>query len=301
METDLPIVDCHVHFIDAGSLVYPHFQKIDPGFVEIVGDYSNLPRTYVVEDYLKDTEGFPIVKTVMAEFVSQDPLKEVRWAQQLADRYGHPHGIIALACPLDPRFESLLIEYKKIPNVRAIREHMLWHPDNPLKRFAKRPDLLLDPQWRAQFAKIEQYGYSWEFEIYSHQIPQAVDLAEAFPNIQMLLHPMGWPLDLSKKGFHIWKSYLKTISRCSNVAIKITALSCIFRNWTVEQVSPWIREAIEIFTPQRSLFGSHMPIEKLDSHSFKDLYCAYQESIKDLSLEDQKAVFSDTALRWYRL
>ncbi|HSX03585.1 MAG TPA: amidohydrolase family protein [Rhabdochlamydiaceae bacterium] len=297
---NLPTIDCHLHYIDAQHNSYPHLKKIDPGFATVVGDYSSLPHKYLPEAYLKDTKGFNIVKTVMAEFISDDPLKEAKWAQSLADRFGHPHGIIALASPLDPNFEHLLNEYQKIPNVRALRDHMLYDPDNPLKRFAKRPGMLMEPEWRKNFAKLKNYGFSWEFEIFAPQIPEAVDLAQAFPNIRMILHPMGWPLDLSPDGFTYWKKQMRSISKYENVLLKITAIACIFRHWTLEQIRPWIREAIEIFGPARTMFGSNMPLEKLD-HSFTELYNAYQASVKDLSLSDQKNVFHDTAERCYHL
>lgn len=295
------IIDCHVHFIDNEQIEYPHFQKIDQHFVNLVGDYSDLPRKYLPPDYLKETQGFNVVKTIMAEFVSKDPLKEVKWAQQLANRFGHPHGIIALASPLDPNFEYLLKEYGQIPNVRSIREHLLWDPNDPGKCFAPRNGILLEKKWRKNFAKLKKYGFNWEFEIFAHQIPEAENLAREFPDINMILHPMGWPLDLSKKGFAMWKKNMHSFSKFKNVAVKITAIGCIFKNWTIQQIHPWIREAIEIFGPHRSLLGSHMPLEKLDHHTFKQLYEAYQEIVKDMSVQDQENIFHNAALKWYRL
>lgn len=301
MKNKFQIVDCHLHLIDDQHNEYAHFKKVDPGFVALVGDYSELPRKYLVEDYLKDTKGFPVVKTVMAEFVSQDPLKEAKWAQHLADRFGHPHGFIASVDPLNPQFESLLEQYKEIPNVRAVRQHLLWHPHNELMRFAKRPGLLQDKEWRKNFAKLQKYDFVWEFEIFAHQIPEAEDLANAFPDIKMILHPMGWPLDHTSAGFDAWEKNMRAISSCDNLAVKITAIGCIFPNWTLEKIRPWIRETVEIFGPKRSMFGSHMPIEKLDKHSFAQLYAAYKEIVKDLSADEQRSVFSDTAIDWYRL
>jgi predicted TIM-barrel fold metal-dependent hydrolase len=89
----IAIVDCHVHFVNVAEHSYPIFQERSASFEALVGDYSALPRHYLPEDYLKEAGGFNVVKTVWAEFMSDDPVAEVRWAQDLAIKDGHPHGI----------------------------------------------------------------------------------------------------------------------------------------------------------------------------------------------------------------
>lgn len=91
----ITIVDCHVHFVDAELHSYPIFQERSHAFEALVGDYSALPRRYLPKDYLAEASGFKIVKTIWAEFMSDDPVGEVRWAQALSSENGHPHGIIA--------------------------------------------------------------------------------------------------------------------------------------------------------------------------------------------------------------
>src|SRR5262249_7850549 len=80
---DLPIIDCHHHFIDSRCLRYPLFMQRSAGFEALVGDYSALPRVYLPEDYARDVNGLGVVKTVWAEFISDDPMGEVTWAQEL--------------------------------------------------------------------------------------------------------------------------------------------------------------------------------------------------------------------------
>ena len=80
----IPIVDCHTHFLDSRLHTYPIFQRRSPGFEALVGDYSALPRRYLPEHYLKDASGFNVVKTVWAEFMSDDPVREVQWAENLS-------------------------------------------------------------------------------------------------------------------------------------------------------------------------------------------------------------------------
>ena len=77
MDADsLPIVDCHVHFVDVQVHSYPIFQQRSAALESLVGDYSTLPRRYLPEDYLKEAGRFKVVKTIWAEFMSDDPVGE---------------------------------------------------------------------------------------------------------------------------------------------------------------------------------------------------------------------------------
>lgn len=114
---DLPIIDCHQHFIDARRLNYPVFAQRSVGFEAVVGDYSALPRVYLPDDYRRDTDTLNVVKTIWAEFISNDPLGEVRWAEQLARIADMPNGMIALVDFLSPDVHRTLDFYQTILHV----------------------------------------------------------------------------------------------------------------------------------------------------------------------------------------
>jgi predicted TIM-barrel fold metal-dependent hydrolase len=102
----LPIIDCHQHFIDSRHLRYPVFMQRSAGFEALVGDYSALPKVYLPEDYARDVNGLGVVKTVWAEFISDDPMGEVTWAQELAHTTGRPQGMIGLVDFSSPEIEA---------------------------------------------------------------------------------------------------------------------------------------------------------------------------------------------------
>ena len=91
------------------------------GFEALVGDYSALPRVYLPEDYARDVNGLGVVKTVW-EFISDDPLGEVTWAQELAHTTGRPQGMIGLVDFSSPEIEHTVDLYASIEPVRAVRQ-----------------------------------------------------------------------------------------------------------------------------------------------------------------------------------
>src|SRR5262249_5178023 len=80
----LDLVDAHAHLYDSGANRYGIFARKDPVFEAFVGDYSTLPTTYLLDDYLRATSSRKVDGLIWHEFISEDPIKEVTWAQQLA-------------------------------------------------------------------------------------------------------------------------------------------------------------------------------------------------------------------------
>lgn len=301
MDHPFEIVDAHVHYFDSSVNTYPWLEKTDKVFEFLYGDYSALPRKYLPEDYLKDSKGFNITRTVMAEIMSTDPIKEARFAQSLSDKYGHPHAIIALFNPLSSNSEDMLDQYSELPNVKAVRAHISWHSHNPILRGAEHPHILMQREWRKHFAALNLHDFIWEFEIFSSQIPEAKDLADNFPNIRMILHVQGWPEDVSEEGRKVWRKHIRELAKCDNVGLKVNAIGMIFKNLTIEEIKLWVRDAIDAFGPKRVMFGSNWPLDKLMPRGFTQLYLAYMDMVADLSLSERKKLFHDTPTAWYGL
>ena len=302
MDSESPaILDCHQHFFDARRFRYPVFETRSAGLEALVGDYSALPSVYLPEDYVRDTIGLNVVQTVWAEFISTDPGAEVRWASELADAGGPPNGLIASVDFLDPRLDQVLQEYTSIGNVRCVRQHLGWHPTEPVLRFAPRHDLLSDHEWRSGLAALRGSGLVCELEVFSPQLRDLLPVARAYPDIQFVLPLMGWPLDLSDHGYKAWRRDLAALSACPNVGLKILGMETIFGiRWTIPQVRPWILTAIQIFSPSRCMLASLMPLCTL-ACSIRQLYEAYFEIIAGFSVSEKSQLLHDTAAKVYRI
>jgi predicted TIM-barrel fold metal-dependent hydrolase len=299
--SSLPIADCHLHFVDAQVLRYPVFQQRSAGFEALLGDYSVLPRRYLPADYFNDTRGFNVVKTVWAEFLSDAPVEEARWVRDLAHTSGHRSAAIALADFTSVDVQRVIEDYVSIGGVHAIRQHLAWHPTNPLLRFVSRPDVLSDPSLRTGVATLRKHGLPCEIEIFAPQLPSLTALARACPDVQFILPVLGWPIDLTDAGYQAWRRDMAALSQCQNVAVKVFGLECIFGlGWTVPQVRPWILETIALFGPKRCMFASHMPIALL-ACSFGKLYSAYWDVVGDFTETEKQQLFHDTAAAVYRL
>ena len=179
--------------------------------------------------------------------------------------------------------------------------HHLWDVVNPLKRFAKRADLLSDPAWRSGVARLRGHDFKCGLEVFAPQLSDLLKVVRLYPDVGFTLAVLGWPIDLSPAGFTRWRKDVGELSRCENVCASISAIECIFgMQWTLERVSPWVKSLIEMFGPNRCMFGSHMPIAAL-SFGFERTYTAYQELVADFSENERGRMFRGVAHDWFRV
>jgi predicted TIM-barrel fold metal-dependent hydrolase len=295
------IVDAHLHFYDSGVNRHGFLEAVDPVYEALVGDYSALPTNYLPDAYLADSTGCTVQGVVWHEYLSDDTLEETRWAQRLAAGSPVAQAMVALVDFLDPQLTDRLAAYRALPNVSAVREHLGWDTANPLKRFARRPDLLADPAWERGLAALRSHDFKCGLEVFSPQLPDLLKVVRRHAEQPFTLAVMGWPLDLSSGGFAQWRRDTAALARCENVCADISAIECIFgMDWSEAQIAPWVMSLIEQFGPGRIMFGSHLPIAGL-SGSFASLYDAYRRIVSGFSASEQDQMFRTVAANWFRL
>ncbi|MEJ8855362.1 amidohydrolase family protein [Variovorax robiniae] len=300
MNTPSRIVDAHVHLYDHKQNRHTFLDQVDPGYEAFVGNYDALPRRYLLADYLADTQGYRVDAIVWHEFLSDDPWSEAAWAQELAGRGGVRHALVAMVDFLDPDLERKLDQYETLPHLTAVREHLVWDESNPLKRFAKRPDLLRDPAWQKQLHLLDRRRFKCGLEVFAHQLPDLIHVIRRHPEIGFTVAVMGWPMDLSAAGFSRWQRSLADLAACDNIRMGISALECIFgMKWSADDAAGWVHAAIDTIGPSRCMFGSHLPIARL-STEFGDLFQRHSAFVSRYSAEEIDGMFHGVADGWFR-
>ena len=82
--------------------------------------------------------------------------------------------------------------------------------------------------------------------------------------------------------------------------VKISGLNMFNPDWAVKHMRQQIRDTIQIFGIERTIYGSNFPLEKLHA-SYADLIAAYRTVLSEYPEDDQRRVLHDNAVRFYRL
>lgn len=293
----IPVVDAHHHIWRQTDLPW----LLGPTQPRIFGAYDAIKRDYPIEEYLADIAGSGVVKSVyvQANWAPNWFADEAAWVQETADRTGWPHAIVGYCDMTQKDARRDLDRLAKYPLMRGVRQQFHWH-ENPLYRFARRPDLAADETVQKNVARLADYGWSFDLQVFAHQVGPACALAEACPDVTFVLQHAGMLENLSDEGRDFWRRSMKTLARQKNVVSKLSAFGTFIHRNDPAHIAWMVAETVAIFGPKRCLYGSNFPIEKLWT-DYASLIAAFRDAAAPLSAAAQKAIFHDTARRVYRL
>jgi len=319
IEPELPICDPHHHLWDRRT-----------GQIE--------PR-YLLDEVLHDLRsGHNIVSTVFIEHLSMfradgpDEMKyvgEVEFANGIAAMaasglYGPTRLAAAIVGRADlasgSRVRAVLeAEMAAAPaRFRGIRCTGAWDPDPRIARAAK-PGLYLDSKFREGFAELDALGLVFEFACRYHQLAECADLAAAFPATTIVLNHLGGITGIGAYAgrrdeiFAAWRASLPALAARPNVVVKLGGLGMDYAGFgwherprppTSLELSaanrPYLETAIELFGPDRCMFESNFPVDKL-SGGYGVLWNSFKRVAAGCSPDEKATLFHDTAARVYRI
>jgi predicted TIM-barrel fold metal-dependent hydrolase len=293
----LATVDAHHHIWRLNDLPW----LSGPQVPRIFGPYQPICRDYPIDEYRRDIEGCGIVKSIYVQtnWPAGQSYDEARWVQSVADLTGWPHANVAHADLADPDAGSLLERLVALPATRGIRQQLHWHA-NPQYRFAQRPDVMNDKDWRRGLAKLADHGLLFELQIFASQMIDGALLARAFPDIVFVLEHAGMLEDTSPGGLKLWRDGMAALAQCPNVNVKLSGLGTFVHACRADVMGPIVKETVALFGAERCFYGSNFPIEKLWT-DYATLFRTFRGAIAHLTEGEQAAILHGTASRLYRI
>ena len=292
-----PAIDTHHHIWLRKDVAW----LADPPIPRMFGDYFGIRRDYPVEEFINDVRSQGVTKSVhvTAMWGPSRALDETRWLQSVADKQGFPHGIVCNADLTGVDVESALKAQKQFPNLRGVRQMLYWDTDS-VRQGAPRPDLCNSPDFRRGFSLLDKLGLHFELQVYPGQAAFAVELLKAFPNTPMILVHAGMLTARTQVAIDEWRTALTMMAAFPNLHVKISGLGMYSSGLNLPQARQVIRDVIQIFGVNRTIYGSNFPLEKLHA-SYADFFGIYRAVLSEYTDAEQRAVLHDNAMKFYRL
>jgi predicted TIM-barrel fold metal-dependent hydrolase len=305
----LPIVDAHHHLWDLeGELNYPWLTSNEHAYQ---GDNSAIRRTYLPEEYFRDSALHNVIATVHieAECDRSKQVEETAWVSGMAAAHGMPNAVVAHAWIDEPNSEEILAQQKAFPLVRGIRTKPIiasgpdgGGPDGsgPNGSVKGQPRSLQDPKWRNGLALLEKYDLSWDLRVPWYHLAEAAEVVREHPNLRIALNHTGYPMDRSPEALTVWRRGMEALAACPNVWCKLSGFPVLGQPYTVANNQPIILDAIRMFGVDRCMFASNFPVDGLKG-SWDHLYSTYKRAVAGFELADREKLFAKNALAFYRI
>ena len=318
LDPELPIIDTHHHLWerqDHRYLLHEYLADAATG--------HNLVATVFVECHSMYRAGGPeeLRPVGEAEFVAGMA------ATSDSGQYGPTRvaaGIVGFAdLTLGDRVEPVLEALIRAGGgrFRGVRHAAAWDPSPVIgnSRTATGPHLLMRADFRLGLARLASLGLSLDAWAFHPQLADVADLARAFPGATIIMGHVGAPLGYGpyagkrEEVFASWKAGVTELAKCENVVMKLGGMmmrlaAFDYRTQPAPPSSaelaalwrPYIQTCIELFGPERCMFESNFPVDKMGI-GWAPLWNALKRIAAGASADDKRALFSGTARRAYRL
>jgi L-fuconolactonase len=166
------------------------------------------------------------------------------------------------------------------------------------------PDWLLREEVQRGLEAVAEAELAYDLLVRPRELPAAITVARDFPHIRFVVDHMAKP-PIASGELEPWAELMHEFAGLENVACKLSGMVTEAKQdgWSVEDLKPYVRTVLEVFGPDRMMFGSDWPVCLLAA-SYDEVVRAARQVLSDLDAltpEAERAIFGDTAIRWYGL
>jgi len=277
----LAMIDTHMHLWDPAVLRY--------GWME---PSSRLNCRFGAAEFAAASHGLPVSRAVFVQCDATDALAEVQWVSEQAALDQRIAGIVAFA-PVDQGDEvrAHLNRLSAYPLVTGVRWNVQDQPQT----------VMADQTFRTGIRALADYNYVFDLCIRAHQLPATTDLVRACPNVRFVLDHLGKP-DIKAGQLDPWRSHLSDLAALPNVVCKLSGIvtEADHAAWSIHDLRPFVNHMINVFGPDRVLWGSDWPIV-LHVSDYRH-WCETTEALLGwLDPVTRKRLLHDNAIEVYRL
>ncbi|MCS7058122.1 MAG: amidohydrolase family protein [Meiothermus sp.] len=274
------VVDAHQHFLFPSRVHYPWMA--DPAL-------APLRRDFTPDDLRPWLEACGVERTILVQ--ARSSLEETRELLRIAAEVGFVAGVVGWVDLRDPGLERVLDELMALPEGRylvGLRHQVHDEPD---------PNWLLLPEVQRGLAVVAERGLVYDLLVRTRELPAALAAVRRFPDLRFVLDHLAKP-NIAQKQWDGWIDRLEPLADQPNLWAKLSGLvtEADWGRWRPEDLAPYIHKALELFGPERCMFGSDWPVCTLAAD-----YRQVKEALELALSEPNPGVMGENAARVYRL
>jgi L-fuconolactonase len=165
----------------------------------------------------------------------------------------------------------------------------------------------LDDEWLLRddvvlgLKEIARLELPFDLLVRTRQLKTLPILAKRVPGLRMVLDHMAKP-EIAAHRMEPWKTEMAKVAAIPGMYCKISGLvtEADRNGWTNEDLKPYLRLALELFGPERLMWGSDWPVCLLAS-SYGRVLRATLEAIGPIGEIESEKIFYLNAKRFYNL
>jgi L-fuconolactonase len=211
---------------------------------------------------------------------------------KLAAAHDYVTGVVAWVDLAHGTLGSNLDELARHRKFKGVR-HLI--QDEPDDAWMIRKDVLNG------FRELERRGIPYDVLIYTRHLKYVPKVREYCPRLRLVIDHIAKP-PIARREFDAWARDLEPVAALPNVWCKLSGMitEANWKNWTPQDLKPYVEHAVRLFGYDRLMFGSDWPVCTL-AGSYQQVVEALHECVDPISTVDAAMLWGGTARSFYRL
>ncbi|MHC5226301.1 amidohydrolase family protein [Ignatzschineria sp. LJL83] len=255
----------------------------------ISNEMPKLKRNVLPQDIKATLETYRIDGVIAVQ--ARQNLEENQFLLNLSEEYLWIKGVVGW---VDIRSQELAeqLDFYQKTKMKGFR-HLIQDEHNPSAFFE-------DEKFNQGIEKLLASGYLYEVLCYEKDLKAAINFCKKHDNSPLIIDHLGKP-SIANNNSQRWRKELKELASLPHVFCKLSGMVTEAKtNWVSEDIYPFIDHAIEVFSPDRLMFGSDWPVCQLGG-TYENVYDLIETTIADLTLSEQASIMGNVACRVYKL
>jgi L-fuconolactonase len=279
----MALIDAHQHVWDPTRAEYSWLgPELEP-----------INRTVTFAEVQPSLARCGIQATILVQSADND--EDTTLMIETAARFPQVAAVVAYAPLADPERTSLLAAgFQQDPLIVGVRNLIHNIPD---------PDWLLRAEVREGLEILETQGLAFDLvAVLPRHLEIIPELSARHPRLRMVIdHLSKPPIGTADDGR--WRTLMAEAARNPLVHAKISGLYSAAgdpASWSLKSIRPYIESAVELFGPERLMYGGDWPIS-VTAGGYDRIWREISTLLSELAEGDREQILGGTASRFYRI
>ena len=223
---------------------------------------------------------------------AEQSLNETIFLVELAKAHQSIKGVVGWIDLLSEDLGSVLEKYCQVEVLKGFR-HILQ---------SEKEGFMLQQKFLNGINLLGSFGFTYDILIYENQLDEALSLVGLVPDqVSLVIDHIAKP-NIKERSFSYWKEKMKSMAKHPNVFVKLSGMvtEADWHSWETKDFEPYFESVLELFGPERIMFGSDWPVCLLAAQ-YSQVISITRDLIATLNASEQAAIMGGTATRFYSL
>jgi L-fuconolactonase len=273
-------IDAHLHLWDLDRSAYSW----------ITPELGPLHTTITAERAHAELTAAGVGAAVLVQ--AEDSVADTAFMLETAAAHDWVAGVVGWVQLDDPAVaEAQLDRWSADPAFVGVRH--LVHDD-------PRDDFLALPSVRTSLGLLAARGLPYDVpDAWPRHLAATAELAGALPELTVVVDHLGKPPH-GQAEFGRWRDTLAAVATHANTVAKVSGLQIRGVPFTADVLRPAWDAALELFGPDRLIWGSDWPMTLLTA-GYRGTWDVLSEMLAELTAGEREKILAGTARRVYRL